>query len=154
MTQDTVTKRVNVVTSALPSGAATAANQLPDGHNVAVASLAHAKTIVHASGNHALTSEVAIIAAAGASLKNKVYSVSFTMAKATATSCIVQLLNGSGGSQIWGATLRQGADGMAGAVQTVSIPSWFAQSSDNTAIYLKLSAAETVYYNVSCFQEA
>jgi hypothetical protein len=121
-------------TISLPTGAATSANQLPDGHNVTVdnASLAiTAKTVLSYSANVSASGETSVIAASGASTKNKISSIKITTK--SATEVLATFLDGSGGTEIYRARLVSDGTLNYGETNSVSPPMALFATSDNTA---------------------
>jgi hypothetical protein len=84
--------------------------------------------------------------------KLKVYAFSLTTTSTTAVTCIFQ--SGAGGTELWRVTLQAPTSVSTGANLAISPPAWLFATASATLLNLNLSAAQTVHWSCSYFDEA
>ena len=121
----------------------------PDDNTIAVndligKTLQSAGGVVSSSGNNTLIG-------AGTN-KLKVYAFSLSIISTTAVTCIFQ--SGAGGTELWRVRLQTPTDVAGGANLAISPPAWLFATANATLLNLNLSAAVSVHWSVSYFDEA
>jgi hypothetical protein len=116
---------------------------------VDIVSLDHGKTILSLGGSHNTTTTKSLVAAV-ASKKTKSFSLTLSTVDITADN-VAQITDGSGGTVLYQIEFGSGVQGVA---KHVTIPSYLFETTANTALHLKLSAAQKVTYSLSYYQEA
>jgi hypothetical protein len=115
---------------------------------VAILDMDHGKTILSLGDNHDTATTEEVVAAV-ASKKTKVFSV--TLSTNDTTTNVVQFTDGAAGTVLF--EVEFGAN-IQGVAKTVAVPGHLFETSVNTALHIKLSAAVKVTYSISYFQEA
>lgn len=119
------------------------------GHGVDIDYFNHGQTTSPTGGSHNTTTTKEIVAAAGDDLKTKVYALTLSTTDITADN-IVQITNGAAGTVLY--EIQFGA-GVQGVTLPGSLIAYFATTA-NTALHIKLSAAQKVTYSFSQYPEA
>lgn len=108
------------------------------------------KTLVSKGGNAASSGNNTLVAAGTNRLK--VYAFSLSTVSPTAVTCIFQ--SGASGAELWRVTLQTPASVAGGANLVVQPPAWLFATASATLLNLNLSAAVSVDWSVSYFDEA
>lgn len=108
------------------------------------------KTILSATGVASSSGNNTLVAAGTNKLKAFAFSLSTT--STTAVICIFQ--SGAGGTNLWSVELQAITGSNTGANLTVTPPSWIFATASATLLNLNLSAAVSVRWAVSYFDEA
>lgn len=108
------------------------------------------KTLVSASGSVASSGNNTLVAAGSTRLK--VYAFSLTTLSTTAVTCIFQ--SGASGTELWRVVLQAISGANSGANLSVAPPAWLFATASATLLNLNLSAAQTIHYSVSYYDEA
>lgn len=108
------------------------------------------RTLV-STGGSAGTSGNNTLVAAGTN-KLKVYAFSLSTVSTTAVTCIFQ--SGASGTELWRVVLQTPTSVAGGANLVVQPPAWLFATASATLLNLNLSAAVTVHWSVSYFDEA
>ena len=103
------------------------------------------------TGGSASTSGNNTLVAAGTN-KLKVYAFSLSTTSTTAVTCIFQ--SGASGTELWRVVLQAPSSVSTGANLTVTPPAYLFATAAATLLNLNLSAAQTVHWSVSYFDEA
>lgn len=106
------------------------------------------KEISSLGGSHNTTTTEELVAASTVGDKTKGYSLTLSTLVTTANN-IVQLTDGSGGDVLYEIELGTGLQG----VQLPSSLMRYFETSADTALHIKLSAAQKVTYSLSYYQE-
>jgi hypothetical protein len=109
----------------------------------------HRPSLSSLGGSHSTTTTKELVAAAGANKKTKVCSLTLSTLDTTAAN-VVQLTDGSGGTVLYQIEFNTG---VLGVDKNVPLPAHILETALNTALHLKLSAAQKVTYSISYFQE-
>jgi hypothetical protein len=108
------------------------------------------RTLVSKGGSVASSGDNTLVVAG--TNKLKVYAFSLSTVSATAVTCIFQ--SGASGTELWRVVLQTPASVAGGANLVVQPPAWLFATASATLLNLNLSAAVTVHYSVSYFDEA
>jgi len=111
---------------------------------------ANGKTLLSAGGS-ASTSGNNTLVAAGTN-KLKVYAFTLSTTSTTSVTCIFQ--SGASGTELWRVVLQAPTSVSTGANLVVQPPAWLFATASATLLNLNLSAAQTVHWSVSYFDEA
>lgn len=108
------------------------------------------RTLVSKGGSAGSNGDNTLVAAG--TNKLKVYAFSISTISATAVTCIFQ--SGASGTELWRVVLQTPASVAGGANLVVQPPAWLFSTAAATLLNLNLSAAVTVHWSVSYFDEA
>lgn len=108
------------------------------------------KTLVSKGGSVASSGDNTLVVAGTNRLK--VYAFSLSTISTTAVTCIFQ--SGASGTELWRVVLQTPASVAGGANLVVQPPAWLFATAAATLLNMNLSAAVTVHYSVSYFDEA
>lgn len=108
------------------------------------------KTLKSAGGSAASSGNNTIVAAG--TNKLKVFAFSLSTTSTSSTTCIFQ--SGAGGTELWRVVLQAATGTNTGANLAISPPASLFATASATLLNLNLSAANTVHWSVSYFDEA
>lgn len=108
------------------------------------------KTLVSKGGNASSSGNNTLVTAGSNRLK--VYAFSLSTVSTTAVTCIFQ--SGASGTELWRVTLQTPASVAGGANLVVQPPAWIFATASATLLNLNLSAAVSVDWSVSYYDEA
>lgn len=108
------------------------------------------RTLVSTGGSISSSGNNTIVAAG--TNKLKVYAFSLSTVSTTVVTCIFQ--SGSSGTELWRVILQTPSSVAGGANLAVSPPAWLFNTASATLLNLNLSAAVTVHWSVSYFDES
>lgn len=128
---------VTAITNALPAGTNTIGN------------VGHGKTLKTVTGSIAATTTI-VSAVAGAKLK----VIAFSLITSSTTAVTATFKSGAAGTALWTVPLQALSGTISGVNLAVSMPAHIFETGVNTLLELSLSAAQTVVYSVSYFEEA
>lgn len=120
----------------------------PDGTNILA--IDAGKTLLSAGGSASSSGNNTLVAAGTNRLK--VYAFSLSTISTTAVTCIFQ--SGASGTELWRVRLQTPDLVAGGANLVVQPPAWIFATASATLLNLNLSAAVTVHWSVSYFNEA
>ena len=122
----------------------------PDNNTIAVANEGVGKTLLSAGGLASSLGNNTLIGAG--TNKLKVYAFSLSIISTTAVTCIFQ--SGASGTELWRVRLQTPTDVAGGANLAIKPPAWLFATASATLLNLNLSAAVSVHWSVSYFDEA
>lgn len=108
------------------------------------------KTLVSKGGSASSSGDNTLVVAGSARLK--VYAFSLSTVSTSVVTCIFQ--SGASGTELWRVILQTPASVAGGANLVVQPPAWLFATASATLLNLNLSAAVTVHWSVSYFDEA
>lgn len=109
-----------------------------------------AKTIVSKTGSASSSGNNTIVPAG----TNKLKVFAFSLSTSSTTAITVKFQDGASGTDLWSVILQAPASVSTGANLAISPPNWIFNTSAATLLNLNISAAQTVQWSVSYFDEA
>lgn len=108
------------------------------------------RTLVSKGGSVASSGDNTLVAAG--TNKLKVFAFSLSTTSTTAVTCIFQ--SGASGTELWRVVLQAVTGASTGANLVVQPPAWIFATASATLLNLNLSAAQTIHWSVSYYDEA